>query len=127
MVTPTSGSPRGASPAIRHGAVWWADLPDARGSGPGFRRPVVVVSADAFNASQIRTIVVVVLTSNLRLAEAPGNVRIPAKAAGLPRDSVANVSQVLTVDKTDLRERAGQLGPAVIEELAAGLRVVLEL
>ena len=88
---------------------------------------MVIVSSDAFNASQIQTVIVVVLTSNLRLAEAPGNVRVPGKGAGLPRDSVANVSQVLTVDKEDLRERAGQLRPALLEEVAAGLRVVLEL
>jgi mRNA interferase MazF len=117
----------GTAPPIRRGAVWWADLPDARGSGPGFRRPVVVISSDAFNASQIQTVVVVVLTSNLRLADAPGNVRVPARGAGLPRESVANVSQVLTVDKDDLVERAGQLRPALLEELAAGLRLVLEL
>ena len=116
-----------ARPAIRRGAVWWAGLPEARGSGPGFRRPVVVVSSDAFNASHIQTVVVVVLTSNLRLASAPGNVRVPARGAGLPRESVANVSQVLTVDKDDLIEHAGQLRSATLEALAIGLRLVLEL
>jgi len=107
--------------------VWWAELPDATGSAPGFRRPVVVVSSDAFNASRIQTVVVVALTSNLRLAEAPGNVRVRAKEAGLPKESVANVSQVLTVDKDVLTERSGQLRPATLDQLAAGLRLVLDL
>lgn len=113
--------------AIRRGAVWWAELPDAAGSGPGFRRPVVVVSADAFNASRIETVVVVVLTSNLRLADAPGNVRVRPTEAGLPTESVANVSQVLTVDKDVLTARAGQLRPATLEQVAAGLRLALDL
>lgn len=112
---------------IRRGAVWWAELPDAAGAGPGFRRPVVVVSADAFNASRIQTVIVVVLTSNLRLAEAPGNVRVRAREAGLPKESVANVSQVLTVDKDVLTERAGQVRAATLEQLTAGLRLVLDL
>jgi mRNA interferase MazF len=116
-----------AAPAIRRGEVWWAELPDAAGSGPGFRRPVVVVSADAFNASRIQTAIVVVLTSNVRLADAPGNVRVRAKEAGLPKESVANVSQVLTVDKDVLTERAGRLRPATLEDLATGLRLVLDL
>ena len=116
-----------APPAFRRGAVWWAELPDAAGSGPGFRRPVVVVSADAFNASRIETVVVVVLTSNLRLADAPGNVRVRPKEAGLPTESVANVSQVLTVDKDVLTARAGQLRPATLEQVAAGLRLALDL
>ena len=112
---------------LRPGAVWWADLPDARGSGPGFPRPVVVVSADVFNTSQIQTVTVVILTSNLRLADAPGNVRIRTKESGLPRESVANVSQVLTIDKTMLTEPAGQLRSATLTELADGLRLALDL
>lgn len=114
-------------PAIRRGAVWWAELPNATGSVAAFRRPVVVVSSDAFNASRIATAIVVVLTANLRLADAPGNVRVRAKEAGLPKDSVANVSQVLTVDKDVLGERAGQLRPSTLEQVTAGLRAVLEL
>jgi mRNA interferase MazF len=88
---------------------------------------VVVVSADAFNASRIETVVVVVLTSNLRLADAPGNVRVRPTEAGLPKESVANVSQVLTVDKDVLTARAGQLRPATLEQVAAGLRLALDL
>lgn len=118
---------RVAPPPVRRGAVWWADLPDARGSGPVVPRPVIVVSADAFNASRIQTVLVVVVTSNLRLADAPGNVRIRAGEAGLPRASVANVSQVLTVDKDTLTEHAGRLRPATLAELATGLRLVLDL
>ncbi len=76
---------------MKRGEVWWADLPAPSGSGPGFRRPVVIVQADEFNRSRIQTVIAVILASNLRLAEAPGNVRLRAKATGLPKDSVANV------------------------------------
>lgn len=100
-------------PSHRRGAVWWADLPEPVGAGPGFRRPVVNVSGDPFNASAIRTVVAVLLTSNQRLADAPGNVRVGAREAGLPRESVANVSQVYTLDKTLLADWAGQLRPAI--------------
>ncbi|GJG85384.1 hypothetical protein tb265_05650 [Gemmatimonadetes bacterium T265] len=89
-----SGDAGGGDTPPRRGAVWWADLPEPAGSGPGYRRPVVVVSGDAYNASAIRTVVAVLLTSNVRLADAPGNVRVAAREAGLPRESVANVPQV---------------------------------
>jgi len=118
---------KAASVALRRGTVWWAELPDPVGSGPGSRRPVVIVSADAFNASHIQTVVVVVLTSNLRLIDAPGNVRVRAKEAGLPRESVANVSQVLTIDKEVLTERAGYLRRPTLEGIASGLRLVFDL
>src|SRR6266540_1757108 len=91
---------------VERGQVWWADLAEPRGSEPGFRRPLLVVQDDAFNRSRLRTVVAVVLTSNLRLVEAPGNVLIPAKASGLPKDSVANVSQIITVDREFLIEHA---------------------
>lgn len=113
--------------SYRRGAVWWAELEEPTGSAPGFRRPVVVVSSDAFNGSAIRTVVAVVLTSNLRLAEAPGNVRVQAREAGLPQESVANVSQMITVDKTQLTDHAGQLRPTTLEQIADGLRLVLDL
>lgn len=122
-----SGGRGGTDVPPRRGAVWWADLPEPDGSGPGFRRPVVIVSADAYNASAIRTAVAVLLTSNARLADAPGNVRVAAREAGLPRDSVANVSQVYTLDKALLSEHAGQLRPATLARVADGLRLVLEL
>lgn len=94
---------------IAQGEVWWADLPAPTGSESRFRRPVVVVQGDSFNRSALRTVVCVVLTSNLKWADAPGNVLLAPRATGLPRDSVANVSQVITLDKTSLTERAGRL------------------
>ena len=112
---------------MERGSVWWAELPDPVASEPGFRRPVVVVSSDAFNQSRIRTVVAVVLTSNLRLAEAPGNVLIAAADSGLPKDSVANVSQVITVDKSFLTKRCGCLSSLVLKALDNGLRLVLSL
>ena len=87
---------------IAQGEVWWADLPAPEGSAPGFRRPVVVVQGDAFNRSALRTALCVPLTSNLRWAEAPGNVLLTARSTGLPRDSVANVSQLVTLDTRDM-------------------------
>ena len=107
--------------------MWWADLEERRGSAPGFRRPVVIVQADAFNASRIRTVLAVVVTSNLRLLDAPGNVLLPARGAGLPRDSVANVSQVVTLDRETLAARAGALDSATMSAIGRGLRLVLQL
>ena len=110
---------------IAQGEIWWAELPDPAGSGPGFRRPVVVVQGDAFNASSLATAVVVPLTSNLRWAEAPGNVRLTARMTGLPRDSVANVSQIVTVDQAVLTDRVGKLTTAKLDLVLAGLDIVL--
>ena len=110
---------------IAHGEVWWADLGEPTGSEPGFRRPVVVVQGDAFNRSSLRTVVCVSLTSNLRWADAPGNVLLPAKATGLPRDSVANVSQVVTLDRGALAERVGALSASSLGLVLAGIDVVL--
>lgn len=100
---------------ISQGEVWWADLPEPSGSEPGFRRPVVVVQGDAFNRSRIATVVCVPLTSNLRWAEAPGNVLLASKVTGLPKDSVANVSQLVTLDKSSLTDRVGKLSKAKLE------------
>jgi mRNA interferase MazF len=107
--------------------VWWADLGAPDGSEPGYRRPMVVVQNDAFNRSRLRTVITVVLTTNLRLLEAPGNVLIPAKVSGLPKDSVANVSQLVTVDRDFLLERAGRLRGQTMKDLENGLRLVLGL
>src|SRR5215472_7446219 len=96
---------------LQRGEVWWADLPQPRRSEPGYRRPVVVVQADSFNRSRIQTVIVAVITSNVELAQAPGNVLLPARSAGLPRDSVVNVSQLLTLDRSFLTEPAGTLLP----------------
>lgn len=110
---------------ISQGEVWWADLPPPRGSGPGFRRPVVVIQGDALNRSRIATVVCVPLTSNLRWAEAPSNVLLPAETTNLPKDSVANVSQVVALDKAELTERLSKLSRTDLELLLSGLDVVL--
>lgn len=112
---------------MRRGEIWWASLPEPAGSGPGFRRPLLIVSANSFNDSGISTIVAAVVTSNLRLADAPGNVRLPVKGTGLAKVSVANVSQIFTVDKTFLTERIGRLNPRLLAEVDAGLRIVLSV
>jgi mRNA interferase MazF len=112
---------------VKRGEVWWADLGEPQGSGPGYRHPVIVVSTDTFNESRISTVIVTVITSNLRLANAPGNVRVAARDTGLKRESVVNVSQVLTVDKSALVSRAGHLPARRLAELEVGLRGVLGL
>ena len=110
---------------ITQGDVWWADLPAATGSEPGFRRPVVVVQADSFNRSALRTVVCVVLTSTLKWADAPGNVLLTARQSGLPRDSVANVTQVVTLDKAHLSERIGRLSRPKLDLVLAGLDLLV--
>jgi len=110
---------------ISQGDVWWADLGEPVGSEPGFRRPVIVVQGDSFNRSALRTVVAVPLTSNLRWATAPGNVRLSTRATGLPRDSVANVSQLVAVDKSILVERVGKLPSAKLDLVLAGIDTVL--
>jgi mRNA interferase MazF len=111
----------------RRGEVWWASLPRPLGSGPSYRRPVLVVQANPFNESRISTVVVVTITSNTRLGSAPGNVRCEPRDTGLVRDSVANVSQVLTVDKSVLTECVGKLPVRTLAEVEDGLRLVLGL
>ena len=112
---------------MRRGEVWWASLGEPRSSGPGLRRPVVIVQADDFNESAIRTVLCVAVASNLRLGEAPGNVRLPRRASGLSKDSIANVSQVITADKQLLTQRVGRLTSATLRDIDAGLRLVLAL
>ena len=112
---------------IQRGEIWWASLGQPVGSQPGFRRPLVVVQSDEFNRSRIRTLIAVVVTSNLSLAQAPGNVLLPAKSTGLNKDSVANVSQVITVDKSFLTEKVGKLTARQIESVSDGLRLVMAL
>ena len=112
---------------IQRGEIWWADLPEPRRSEPGYRRPVLVIQADSFNLSRIQTTIVAVITTNLELAEAPGNVLLPARSAGLPRDSVVNVSQLLTLDRGFLAEHAGTLPPRLQRSVDEGLRTVLQL
>ncbi len=115
------------SMVIQRREIWWADLEEARGSGPGFRRPVLVVQADSFNRSRLPTILAVVLTSNMRLLEAPGNVLLPSRESGLPKDSTAVVSQVVTLDQEYLESRAGQIPPHRMAQVDAGLRLALDL
>lgn len=112
---------------MTRGEIWWADLPEPRGSEPAFRRPVLIIQANSFNQSAIQTVIVAVFTGNLRLAEAPGNLLIPARISGLPRDSVVNVSQLLTLDRRFLTEQVGELPSRLLADVDAGLRLVLEL
>ena len=102
-------------------------MSDPAGSGPGFRRPLLIVSANSFNESRINTVIAAVVTSNLRLAEAPGNVRLPTKGTGLTKPSVVNVTQIVTVDKSFLTERLGRLSPRSLNEVEEGLRLALSL
>ena len=107
--------------------IWWAELEPPRGSEPGYRRPVLITQADAFNRSRLRSVVAVSLTSNMRRLDAPGNVLLSAGRTGLDRDSVANVSQVATLDKADLVERVGKVSADLMARVDAGLKLVLDL
>ena len=110
---------------IAQGMVCWTDLPAPACSEPGFRRPVVVVQGDPFNRSRLGTVVCVVLTSNLKWADAPGNVLLPADVTGLPRDSVANATAIATIDRASLSEPVGKLPDAKLELVLYGIDVVL--
>lgn len=112
---------------IRRREIWWATLPEPIGSEPGYRRPVLIIQSNDFNRSHIATVIAVVITSNVRLAQAPGNVLLPVGATKLPQDSVANVSQVITVDKRFLTERVGMLSSHLFEQIEEGLRLVMSL
>ncbi len=110
---------------ICQGEVWWAELDEPNGSGPGFSRPVVVIQGDALNRSRIRTVVCVPLTSNLKWSQAPGNVELSARATGLPKRSVANVSQVIAVDRGILTECVGKLSRTTLNLILSGIDTVL--
>jgi mRNA interferase MazF len=112
---------------MQRGEIWWASLPTPKGSGPGRRRPVLIVQSDAFNASRIQTVIAAVITSNLDLKAAPGNLRLRRKDSGLTRDSVVNVSQLITLDKAYLTERVGRLPKRHTGAVDEGLRLVLGL
>jgi len=109
------------------GEIWWASLPVPRGFEPGYRRPVVIVQSDAFNRSEISTIVVAAISSNLRLAEAPGNIFLKRRDSGLPKESVIDVSQLFTIDKKCLMQRVRELSPDRISELNDSLKIVLSI
>lgn len=112
---------------VERGEIWWADLDEPRGSEPGHRRPVLVVQANAFNRSRLATALCVVLTSNTRLIGAPGNVLVRSEVSGLPKDSVANVTQIVTLDVAFLAEKAGKAPRRIMRDVDRGLRLVLEL
>ena len=112
---------------MRRGEVWWASLPETLGSGPGFRRPAVVVQSDRFNDSLINTVVVAIVTSNLGRATAPGNVTLGTRESGLPRDSVINVSQIVTLERTLLTERVSRLSDQTMIAVDNGLQLVMGL
>lgn len=112
---------------VNRGEIWIADLPDPTGSGPGFRRPVVVVQSDDFNASAIRTTIVAIITSNLKLGDAPGNILLSKRRSKLKRASVINISQLFTIDKTVLTERVSRLSEDLVHRLSDGIKLVLAL
>ncbi|QDA56458.1 type II toxin-antitoxin system PemK/MazF family toxin [Thermomonas aquatica] len=112
---------------MKRGEIWWADIPNPVGSGPGYKRPVLVVQANPFNASRISTVIVATVTSNLALAEAPGNVRIGKSDSGLPQPSVVNVSQLITLDRAILSKKVKALPGATMDKVDAGLKLVLSL
>lgn len=112
---------------VAQGEVWWADLPAPTGSGPGFRRPVIIVQSDAFNRSEIATVVCVPLTTNLGWAEVPGNAFLTADVTHLPKDSVANASQIIAIDRELLLERVSKLPRAKVGLVLAGVETILGL
>ncbi len=112
---------------VQRSEVWWAELVDPRGSEPEFRRPLVIVQADSFNRSRLRTVIAVVLSSNMRLLDAPGNVLLPSNDTGLPKDSTAVVTQMITLDQDYLTECAGSIPPRLMARVNAGLKLVLDL
>lgn len=112
---------------MQRGEIWWAELPIPKGSGPGYSRPVVIVQADSFNRSRIDTVVAATVSSNIRLAKAPGNVFLSRRSSGLPRDSVVNISQLVTLDRRYLTTRVRKLSPKEMAAIDDGLRLVLSL
>ena len=112
---------------MRRGEIWWASLQDPQGSGPGYRRPVVIVQSDSFNESRINTVIIAIITSNLNLAAAPGNVMIEQRVSMLSNDSIVNVSQVLTIDRSLLTQVVSKLPDRIMDTIDDGLRLVMNL
>jgi len=112
---------------MQRGEIWWAALPNPSGSEPGYKRPLLIVQSDDFNRSRINTVIAVIITSNLRLSDAPGNVYLPRRSSGLSKDSVANVSQLVTIDKSFLIEKAGKLRISELQDVETGIRLALAL
>jgi len=112
---------------IKRGDIWWAELPESTGSEPGYKRPLLIVQSNDFNKSQINTIIAAVITSNIRLAAAPGNIKLSRTFSKLPKESVINVSQVITIDKTFLTEKVHSVPDKIMSQVDDGLRLVLKL
>ena len=112
---------------MQRGEIWWASLPEPADSAPGYRRPVLIVQANEFNRSKIHTIIAAVITSNLSLASAPGNVHLGPRSSGLPKESVVNVSQLITIDKRFLTERIKSIDQHAMQEVDAGIRLILSI
>jgi mRNA interferase MazF len=112
---------------MHRGEIWWADLGEPVGSAPGYRRPVLIIQSDWYNLSRLKTIIVVGLSSNLLLAEMPGNIKLLAKETGLPKDSVANVTQIITLDKENLLEHVGEIEAMSMVAIENSIRQVLDL
>lgn len=112
---------------MKRGQIWWAELPEPKSFEPGYRRPVIIVQSDEFNRSRINTVVAVAITSNLRLSDAPGNVKLSVKASGLSKESVVNVSQVITLDKQFLTDMVGEVSRRAMQQIDEGIRLVLAL
>ena len=112
---------------IKRGEIWWAELPEPAASEPGYKRPLIVIQSNDFNNSNIDTIIAVIITSNIRLAAAPGNILLPAAKSKLPKKSVVNVSQLITVDKSFFTEKVHALSSRLMEQIDDGIRLVLKL
>jgi mRNA interferase MazF len=112
---------------MHRGEIWWASLPEPEGSGPGYRRPVLIVQSNEFNRSRINTLIVAVITSNMALASAPGNVHLGPRSSGLPKESVVNISQLITVDRRFLTGKIKSIDPQKMKEVEDGLRLILAI
>ena len=112
---------------IKRGEIWWAELPEPIGSGPGYRRPLLIIQSNDFNKSKINTIIVAVITSNIRLSAAPGNILLSTQKSNLPKESVINVSQLITIDKSFLTEKVNTLSSSIMANVDEGVRLVLQL
>ena len=111
----------------QRGQIWWADLREPRGSGPGYRRPIIVIQANSFNKTNLSTVIVAIVTSNMDLGDMPGNVRLTTGTTGLDNDSVVNITQLLTVERADLVEYVGSVSDRKMDQIDRGLRLVLSL
>ncbi len=112
---------------IKRGQIWWAELPEPIESGPGYRRPLLIIQSNSFNKSKINTIIAAVITSNIRLSAAPGNIVLSTQKSKLPKESVINVSQLITIDKSFLTEKINTLSNSIMANVDEGVRLVLQL